>query len=56
MEITFVIIMGALFAALCGYVASQKNRSVLGWAFAGALAGIFALIILAIVPTIKKSD
>jgi hypothetical protein len=49
-----IIIFAILFALTCGYVASQKNRSAIGWAIAGALAGIFALIILAMVPTVTK--
>jgi len=49
-----IIIMAIVFATICGYVAGQKNRSVAGWAFAGAMAGVFALIILAIVPTVKE--
>tara|TARA_R110000822_G_scaffold306293_1_gene432464 strand:- start:637 stop:801 length:165 start_codon:yes stop_codon:yes gene_type:complete len=50
-----IIIMAVLFAAICGYVANEKNRSVIGWAFAGAMAGVFALIILAMVPTVKET-
>jgi uncharacterized oligopeptide transporter (OPT) family protein len=50
-----IVIMAILFASICGYVAGEKNRSVIGWAIAGAMAGIFALLILAMVPTIKKT-
>jgi branched-subunit amino acid transport protein len=50
-----IVIVAILFALICGYVAGEKNRSVIGWAIAGAMAGIFALLILAMVPTIKKT-
>lgn len=43
--------MASLLAALiwvaivcyCGYTAREKNRSVFGWAFAGAMFGVFAI-------------
>ena len=43
--------MSSLFCALiwvivvcyCGYTARQKNRSVVGWAFAGGIFGLFAV-------------
>jgi uncharacterized oligopeptide transporter (OPT) family protein len=50
-----IVIVAILFASICGYVAGEKNRSVIGWAIAGAMAGIFALLVLAMVPTIKKT-
>jgi hypothetical protein len=50
----FMIIVWIASAALCGYVATQKNRNCAGWAAAGFLLGIFAVIAIAVVPPIKE--
>ncbi|MCY3903526.1 MAG: hypothetical protein OXF76_10225 [Caldilineaceae bacterium] len=40
-----VIILWLIFCPIfCGIVASNKDRSVLGWAFGGLILRIFALI------------
>jgi len=50
-----IVIVAIMFASICGYVAGEKNRSVIGWAIAGAMAGIFALLVLAMVPIVKEN-
>ncbi len=50
------IIFGIFFAILCGILANNKNRNVVGWAIGGALTGIFATIILAVLPKLDKED
>ena len=49
-----IIIGWAFIAILCGVMAKNKNRSVLGWLFLGALFGIFAFILLLVLPIKQK--
>ena len=52
-----MIVIGWIFIAiLCGVVANNKNRSVLGWLLLGGLFGIFAFILLLFLPTIKIEE
>ena len=43
-------------AFLCGYIASEKNRSGIGWFFAGLAFGIFAVIAIAAVPSLTRKE
>ena len=45
-----ILIIWAVIAAACGYIASEKNRSVALWVFAGVLFGIFALAVVLCLP------
>lgn len=45
-----------LFAVLTAVVASSKGRTGLGWFLLGALFGIFALILVAILPNLIKRE
>lgn len=39
---------------ICGIVANSKNRSVFFWSFVGMIFGIFALIVLALLPALPR--
>jgi hypothetical protein len=51
-------VLGLIFWLFCfigaGYVASQKNRSVGVWLLLGFFFGIFALILVALLPALPK--
>jgi hypothetical protein len=51
-------VLGLIFWLFCfigtGYVASQKNRSVGGWLLLGFFFGLFALILVALLPPLPK--
>ena len=51
MGITFI--WWALFGGLCGYIAQEKGRNVLGWFAIGCLLGIFAVIAVCAVPKLE---
>ena len=53
MEFLGLLIWGCCVAG-CGYLASEKHRSVGGWVALGFLFGIFALILLALLPALPK--
>lgn len=48
LDMGVVLVMGAVFAAACGFVAKNKNRSVVLWAVLGFLFGFVPLIIIAV--------
>ena len=54
MGILFILWLASGF--LCGYIATQKNRSGIGWFFAGCVFGIFAIIAICAVPKLEKSE
>ena len=43
-----------LFGGFCGYIGNEKGRDVVGWTLAGMFFGIFALIAVCAVPSLKK--
>lgn len=54
---TVILIIGELiFAALCGYVATEKKRSGGAWFVAGFFLGIIALIALAAIPALTEEE
>lgn len=54
MELIIMIAVAALFAWLCSEMAESRNRNATTWAIMGALFGIFAVIILALVGKVEK--
>jgi len=44
------LLLWAACAFGCFYIAGREGRSPVGWAIAGALFGIFALIACAVMP------
>jgi len=48
LDMGVVFVMGAVFAVACGFVAKNKNRSVVLWAILGFLFGFVPLIIIAV--------
>jgi len=44
------LVIWAVFAVACYYVAKSKGRNAAAWAFAGLVFGVFALIVLAFMP------
>ena len=50
------LIVGVVFGIVCAAIASSKGRSVIGWFFIGFLFGLFALIILLVIPNLKEAQ
>jgi hypothetical protein len=44
------------WTVLCGIIANNKNRNVIGWVLIGLIFGIFAVIILALLPKIEHES
>ena len=53
-EIIVFCITIAVMGVVCGQIAASKNRSRSRWYFAGALFGIFAIMVIAFLPSIEK--
>jgi len=51
----WALVHAVFFGMVCGIVASRRDRSVLAWAFLGALFGIFAAAALACLEIPRKS-
>lgn len=47
---TLIMMTAPIWAMLSAAVAHEKRRSVAGWAFWGLLFGVFALLLVAIIP------
>lgn len=52
---TFLLFWFA-FAVMTAIVASSKGRSSLGWLILGVFFGLFALILVAVMPAIRRVD
>lgn len=52
------IIAWIICGAICGYIAEKKGRNAIGWSIGGVAFGVFALIVLALLPSkkIEKSN
>ena len=50
----FTLLLWAICFIGCCYLASEKRRSVGFWGICGFLFGIFALIVLALLPALPK--
>lgn len=48
------LIMGAIFAFLCGIIAKGKGRDALVWAFIGFMTGVIGVIILVCLHDVKE--
>lgn len=48
------LIIWILLAAACYYVAKDKNRNAVVWGILGLLFGIFALVIVALLPKLPR--
>jgi hypothetical protein len=48
-----ILIVWLIFAVATGAVASSKGRSGVGWFLIGLVGGVFALIIVAVLPNQK---
>ena len=53
-EIIIFCITITVMGVICHQIAASKNRSRTGWYFAGALFGIFAILVIAFLPSIEK--
>ena len=51
-----MLIFWIAMAFVCAWVADQKGRNPIAWAAWGFFFGIFALLVLAIVPSLKETD
>ncbi len=49
------LIVWLVFGILCALVASSKGRHAFGWLVLGCIFGIFALALIAILPSKKAS-
>ncbi len=52
------VVYGLVFGICCGWLASQKGRSVANWFITGFLLGIIGLLLIAFAPvqTVEKSS
>jgi len=50
-----LLIIGAILGAICAALASTKGRSAVGWFFIGFFFGLFALIVILVVPNLKEA-
>lgn len=50
------LIIWITFVAICYFVAESKNRNKLMWSIAGALFGIFAVIVLLFLKTLPPDN
>lgn len=48
------LIIWTLLAVACYYVAKDKNRSGVAWGILGLLFGIFALVVIALLPRLPR--
>jgi len=52
----WIIVWGLVWGFLCGYIGTEKGRNGLGWFAWGFLFGIFALIAVIAVPSLKGKE
>jgi hypothetical protein len=50
------VLFWIIFAVLTAIVANNKNRNTVGWFILGFLFGIFALIVVALLPSLEAKD
>lgn len=50
------LVFALVMAAICAAVANSRGRSALGWFFIGFFFGIFALIVLFVIPDLKELE
>lgn len=50
------LIMGVIFAFLCGIIAKGKGRDALVWGFIGFMTGLIGLIILVCLNDVKDGE
>ena len=48
-----ILIIWLLCGVACALIAGAKNRNALGWLFLGCIFGIFALIVVAVMPKLE---
>jgi F0F1-type ATP synthase assembly protein I len=53
MELLIILVVGALFGWLSAEMAKTRNRNTTIWAILGFLFGIFAVIVLALLGTVR---
>ncbi len=54
--ILWTLVFGGICAFACSGIAKNKNRNAGGWAVGGFLFGIFALVLLLILPPLPDSN
>ncbi len=50
------LVFAILLGVVCSLVANSRGRSALGWFFIGFFFGIFALIVLFVIPDLKELE
>lgn len=50
------LVIALVLGAICAAVANSRGRSALGWFFIGFFFGIFALIVLFVIPDLKEIE
>lgn len=50
------VVVRFIFAGICAFIASGRGRSGAGWFFIGLLFDCFALIVLLVMPDLKKQE
>jgi hypothetical protein len=52
----YVIGLWIMFGIVCAIAAATKGRSVFGWLILGSILGVFGIVILAFLPTIRPQE
>lgn len=52
----FQILLMLVFGGICAAIASSRGRSGVGWFFIGFLFSCFALVVLLVLPDLKKDE
>lgn len=56
MESLLLFIFWMLFAITCSSLAERKNRNQFLWGILGFIFGIFALLVIALLPEVKNNN
>lgn len=51
-----VLVVWIICAVICGFMAEAKGLNPTGWVIGGVVFGVFAIIVLAFVPSKKQGD
>ena len=49
----FFIFIWILLGLWAAYIAKNRNRSQVGWAISGVIFGVFAILLVALLPSIE---
>jgi hypothetical protein len=56
MPLLIVLLIKVVFGGICAAIADSRGRNAVGWFFVGALFDCIALVILLVIPDLKKQQ